>query len=65
MSHRVIGGKILIEEEQPEGEEEGFEVHLTYKPAHGTTPEELGQRVKQLRRKLDKFYGRLVEDYED
>lgn len=65
MSHRIIVGKILIDQEQPEGEVEGFEVLLTYKPVHGTTPEQLGQRVKQLRKKLDKFYEKILEDYED
>lgn len=65
MAHRVIGGKILIDGEQPEGEQhEFFEVLLTYRPLHGTTPEQLGYRIKELRKKLDKFYEKLAEDYE-
>lgn len=64
MAHRIIVGKILVDSEQPEGEHEGFEVHLTYKPEHGTTPEQLGNRVRELRKKLDRFYEKLADDYE-
>lgn len=63
MVHR-IEGKIHVENEVPEGEEERIEVTVKWWPAHYTAAEALGQRVKELRKKLDKFYEKLVEDYE-
>jgi len=60
MVHRVEG-RIHVENEVPEGEEERIEVTLKWWPAHYSTPESVGQQVAKFRKQLNRFYEKLAE----